>query len=116
MPDALISRITSRAPGVGSGNSRSSSLRSPRNTTPFMAFSRPSLVQQRDDARRSRFLDDHAQVHDPHRGVLAGFASVSFRWPRPPAAARQRAFYARPGGWGISIRTMLRGGGTLTPS
>src|SRR6516165_1070377 len=39
MPEALISRITSRGPGVGSGNSLSSSLRSPRNTTPFMASS-----------------------------------------------------------------------------
>src|SRR5436190_20805328 len=37
MPDALVSRITSLGPGVGSGNSLSSSLRSPRNTTPFMA-------------------------------------------------------------------------------
>src|SRR3989475_13327949 len=37
MPEALISRITSRGPGVGSGNSLSSSFRSPRNTTPFMA-------------------------------------------------------------------------------
>src|SRR5690242_17161322 len=36
MPEALISSTTSRGPGVGSGNSRSSSLRSPRNTTPFM--------------------------------------------------------------------------------
>src|SRR5438309_11351469 len=39
MPDALISKITSRGPGVGSGNSLSSSLRSPRNTTPFMQSS-----------------------------------------------------------------------------
>src|SRR5262245_8522631 len=39
MPDALISRITSRGPGVGSGKSLSSSLRSPRNTTPFMPAS-----------------------------------------------------------------------------
>src|SRR5215475_3816913 len=39
IPDALISKITSRGPGVGSGNSLSSSLRSPRNTTPFMASS-----------------------------------------------------------------------------
>src|SRR4030095_8022585 len=36
MPEALISSTTSRGPGVGSGNSRSSSFRSPRNTTPFM--------------------------------------------------------------------------------
>src|SRR5215813_12285675 len=40
MPDALISRITSLGPGVGSGNSLSSSFRSPRNTTPFMVSSR----------------------------------------------------------------------------
>src|SRR6516165_10541412 len=32
MPEALIARITSRGPGVGSGNRLSSSLRSPRNT------------------------------------------------------------------------------------
>src|SRR5262249_11032940 len=43
MPDALISRITSRGPGVGSGNSLSSSLRSPRNTTPFMLLLRCAL-------------------------------------------------------------------------
>src|SRR5438093_1116266 len=40
MPDALTSRIASRGPGVGSANSLSSSFRSPRNTTPFMASSR----------------------------------------------------------------------------
>src|SRR5947199_41243 len=39
MPDALISRITSLGPGVGSGNSLSSSFRSPRKTTPFMVSS-----------------------------------------------------------------------------
>src|SRR5262244_3626044 len=39
MPDALISRITSRGPGVGSGNSLSSSFRSPRKTTPLMTSS-----------------------------------------------------------------------------
>src|SRR6516225_2910138 len=39
-PEALISRITWRGPGVGSGNSLSSSLRSPRNTTPFMILLR----------------------------------------------------------------------------
>src|ERR1700730_175360 len=44
MPEALISRITSLGPGVGSENSRSSSLRSPRNTTPFMAASDPCVL------------------------------------------------------------------------
>src|SRR5262249_38898044 len=40
MPEALIARITSRGPGAGSGNSLSSSLRSPRNATPFMVLLR----------------------------------------------------------------------------
>src|SRR5215831_17804675 len=39
MPDALISRMTSLGPGVGSGNSLSSNFRSPRKTTPFMVSS-----------------------------------------------------------------------------
>src|SRR5215813_9079858 len=39
MPEALISRTTSLGPGVGSGNSLSSSFRSPRNTTPFIRSS-----------------------------------------------------------------------------
>src|SRR2546427_6834509 len=44
MPEALISRITSRGPGAGSGNSLSSSLRSPRNTTPFMVSSVATIL------------------------------------------------------------------------
>src|SRR5215475_2692225 len=44
MPEALISRITSREPGVGSGNSLSSSFRSPRNTTPFIRSSNAWVV------------------------------------------------------------------------
>src|SRR5512132_4014895 len=47
MPEALISRITSRGPGVGSGKSLSSSLRSPRNTTPFMALLREGYPRAR---------------------------------------------------------------------
>src|SRR5260370_10944111 len=51
MPEALISRITSRGPGVGSGNSLSSSLRSPRNTTPFMVLRRCAVFgEARSDA------------------------------------------------------------------
>src|SRR5918994_6027735 len=41
IPDALIARTTSPAPGVGSGNSWTSSLRLPRNTIPFMTPSLP---------------------------------------------------------------------------
>src|SRR5438045_3991839 len=36
MPEAFISSTTSPGPGVGSGKLRSSTLRSPRNTTPRM--------------------------------------------------------------------------------
>src|SRR5262245_49659503 len=53
MPDALISRITSRGPGVGSGNSLSSSFRSPRNTTPFMDFSSNARALARGGERRA---------------------------------------------------------------
>src|SRR5262249_24387454 len=64
MPEALISRITSLGPGVGSGKSLSSGLRSPRNTTPFMALlregyprsvgsPRPAGPQPRDGLRRA---------------------------------------------------------------
>src|SRR5829696_1418622 len=42
MPEALISSTTSPGPGAGSGKSISSSLRSPRNTTPLMPT--PSLA------------------------------------------------------------------------
>src|SRR5262244_4446010 len=45
MPEAGISRITSLGPGVGSGKPLSSSLRSPRNTTPFMALLRGGYPQ-----------------------------------------------------------------------
>src|SRR5215470_17503355 len=45
MPEALISNTTSPGPGVGSGNSRSSNRRSPRNTTPRIA-SPPLLLEQ----------------------------------------------------------------------
>src|SRR4029453_10381318 len=39
MPEAFISRMTSPGPGLGSGNSRSSSSRSPRKTMPRMTAS-----------------------------------------------------------------------------
>ena len=40
MPDALMATMTSCGPGVGSGNSASCSLRSPRKVTPRMAWRR----------------------------------------------------------------------------
>src|SRR5437879_12455437 len=39
MPEALMAMTTSPGPGVGSGNSRSSSFRLPRKTMPFMSVS-----------------------------------------------------------------------------
>src|SRR5712692_11769407 len=68
MPEALISRITSRGPGVGSGNSLSSSFRSPRNTTPFMVSSPcPSAILERagggdDDLGSVGFLTEHRDL------------------------------------------------------
>src|SRR5205807_2058753 len=62
MPDALISSTTSRGPGVGSGKSRSSSFRSPTNTTPFMQSSHVSRsgwlgqLMQFDQLRRRAFI------------------------------------------------------------
>src|SRR5205807_2094621 len=46
MPDALIAITTSPGPGRGSANSRSSSFRSPRKTTPRMVP--PSTARPRD--------------------------------------------------------------------
>src|SRR5574341_1565196 len=48
MPEALISNTTSPGPGVGSGNSRSSNRRSPRNTTPRISspYQEPGRLSQ----------------------------------------------------------------------
>src|SRR6266849_10825685 len=68
MPEALISRITSRGPGVGSGNSLSSSFRSPRKTTPFMMSSPcPSAILERagggdDDLGAVGLLAEHRDL------------------------------------------------------
>src|SRR3989454_6647815 len=85
MPEALMAMTTSPGPGVGSGNSRSSSFRLPRKTMPFMSVSfalvdesqeRPPraeppqvLAERGDDAagaarRAARGVrrDDHARV------------------------------------------------------
>src|SRR5689334_10998361 len=85
MPEALISRTTSRGPGAGSGKSRSSSLRSPRNTTPFMpclssvrAVLRPVALGDRDLHRPvalERLLAAHAVGHRGLRGRPDGAAA-----------------------------------------
>src|ERR687893_1349581 len=54
MPEALISSTTSPGPGVGSGKSRISTLRSPARTTPFMRtslFAAGSQVEYRGSSR-----------------------------------------------------------------
>src|SRR2546430_17628156 len=83
MPEALMARTTSPGPGVGSGTSRSSSLRPPRKTMPFMSVSfsfvdegqerlpraePPEVLAERGDdatgaarrAARGVWRDDHA--------------------------------------------------------
>src|SRR5688500_100942 len=54
MPEALMVSTTSPGPGVGSGNSRISSLRSPRKTTPCMTFLLEStgLLKKSQDAQK----------------------------------------------------------------
>src|SRR5690348_3199865 len=104
MPEALISRITSRGPGVGSGKSRSSSLRSPRKTTPFMApsgaLSYPLMARLGvdvggtftdialwDEARqRLTVLKLPSVPADPAEGILAGIRAITVRDGIPPAA------------------------------
>src|SRR5262245_37799778 len=81
MPEALISNTTSPGPGVGSGNSRSSNRRLPRNTT-------PRIYSPYDDhyAQRGLWLvvpGDHtlptrrAQETPPHHEETADVPSVS---------------------------------------
>src|SRR5262249_53667614 len=74
MPEALISRITSRGPGVGSGNSLSSSLRSPRNTTPFMLLLVSQCDAMRGDAEARGFQGaaSHLDVADLNGGLGVG--------------------------------------------
>src|SRR5213078_1537422 len=85
MPEALMARTTSAGPGVGSGNSRSSSFLPPRKTMPFMSVSfafvdecqerlprtePPEVLAERGDdaagaawrAARGVRRDDHARV------------------------------------------------------
>ncbi len=85
MPEALISRITSLGPGVGSGNSLSSSLRSPRNTTPFMAASDARVLTSPPmtvyEMRTRKFADDadrraHWAAVYANQDFVEGFATA----------------------------------------
>src|SRR5437867_13401023 len=62
MPEALMAMTTSPGPGVGSVNSRSSSFRSPRKTTPRMACSSSSSERSADGFRR-RVSREQGEVH-----------------------------------------------------
>src|SRR2546427_11371754 len=116
MPEALMAMTTSPGPGVGSGNSRSSSFRLPRKTMPFMSISfalvdesqeRPPraeppqvLAERGDDAagaarRAARGVrrDDHARV-GPERATRRqrlGVGHGEARAPDPPVGARPAA-------------------------
>src|SRR3546814_2062202 len=67
MPEALISRTTSPGPGVGSGNSHSSTRRSPAKTTPFISLlpngsARPSAGSARDRQTKAE-LSSRSEEH-----------------------------------------------------
>src|SRR5438093_284766 len=108
MPEALMAMTTSPGPGVGSGNSRSSSFRLPRKTMPFISVSfalvdrcqerlpraepREILAECRDDAagparRAARGVrrDDHARVGPQRvtRRQRLGIRDVEARAPEP---------------------------------
>src|SRR5881409_663490 len=108
MPEALMAMTTSPGPGVGSGNSRSSSFRLPRKTMPFISVSfafvderqerlpraEPPevLAERRDDAagpsrRAARGVrrDDHARVGPERvtRRQWLGVRDVEARAPEP---------------------------------
>src|SRR5438093_1350417 len=106
MPEALMAMTTSPGPGVGSGNSRSSSFRLPRKTMPFMSVSfalvdesqeRPPraeppqvLAERGDDAagaarRAARGVrrDDHARV-GPERVTRRQRLGIGHVEPRAP--------------------------------
>src|SRR3989440_12962871 len=107
MPEALMARTTSPGPGVGSGNSRSSSLRPPRKTMPFMSVSfafvdegqerlphaePPEVLAERGDdatgaarrAARGVWRDDHAGG-GPARGVRRQRPAIrGVERPAPP--------------------------------
>src|SRR5438876_1199715 len=70
MPDALIAITTSPGPGRGSANSRSSSFRSPRKTTPRMVP--PSTARPRD-------RNEERLYSEAGRRSLAGEASRAAR-------------------------------------
>src|SRR6516225_3055020 len=132
MPEALISRITSRGPGVGSGNRLSSSLRSPRNTTPFMVllrcavfgvpaslgrvlinagFGRMSAV----GANRTR-LDGGTDVNDPKRTSTRYQDLTASKADAPPPSG---LYTNRPGtavaGW-YAQSGLAEGANLMAPS
>src|SRR2546422_8817402 len=64
MPEAFMATTTSPGPGVGSGNSRSSSLRPPRKTTPRIPASFTATLSPSLPAREAYDADDEARRGD----------------------------------------------------
>src|SRR5258708_40339655 len=83
MPEALMARTTSPGPGAGSGNSCSSSFRSPRKTTPRMVMTPPVEVLA--------VLLSGRLVHEPGGGDVLDGAAERFEHRRLPAPGRLRA-------------------------
>src|SRR6266446_4146956 len=83
MPEALMARTTSPGPGAGSGNSCSSSFRSPRKTTPRMMMIPPVEVVA---ALRSARL-----VDEPGGGDVLDGESERFEYRGLGGADRLRA-------------------------
>src|SRR2546428_13956979 len=68
MPEALMAMTTSPGPGVGSGNSRSSSFRLPRKTMPFISVSFAFVDERQERLPRAEPPEDLAERRDDAAG------------------------------------------------
>src|SRR2546427_11441542 len=84
MPEALMAMTTSPGPGVGSGNSRSSSFRLPRKTMPFISVSFAFVDERQERLPRAEPPEGLAE----RRGDAAGPSRRAARGGRRDDHAR----------------------------
>src|SRR2546421_11392764 len=86
MPEALMAMTTSPGPGVGSGNSRSSSFRLPRKTMPFISVSFAFVDERQERLPRAEPPEVLAERRDDPAGPA-----------RRAARGERRGHHARAG-------------------
>src|SRR5262245_56844715 len=108
MPEAFMATTTSPGPGVGSGNSRSSSFRSPKKTTPrISASSRDGVPREVLGLLRDELEERGHALLRLHHGPLDGRHDLG--WIRHTLAmtaerARHRGVVAADVGRAILLR------------